>query len=494
VSPPPGARVLHRLGGPVRRRLFLKFAVATIGIGLVANGLVLSAYRQYRESQAIGEVAGEIATVASRVGRPLVGYLAREDLKPARDLLAVFAAFPYVICADATSAGTEAVASWPVIGCTRIKRAGEDVRITLPAAGAPAELLVRFDRDRALEDVRREFGILGTLAGIGGLAILLPALLTFLLIINRPLARMLAAIEEFKLHDIPRRVDYRSEDEIGRVVQSYNLMLDREVQRVTEVRNAHQAILESVSYASRIQRGLLPPPSRLETLFAEVAVLWEPRDVVGGDFYWVSSAGPRTTIAVVDCTGHGVPGAFLTLVAVSTLERIVGERADLAPAEILRRLNDLIRRLLNQDVAEPASNDGMDAAICQIDPSARRMVFAGARLSLLLDQAGRLTRIQGDRISIGYADSPASPRFRETTIPLDETTRLFLVTDGITDQPGGPKGLAFGFRRLVRGLTEHQGAPLARALEGVASSLAAYAAREPRRDDLTLIGFRPKLD
>jgi serine phosphatase RsbU (regulator of sigma subunit) len=223
-------------------------------------------------------------------------------------------------------------------------------------------------------------------------------------------------------------------------------------------------------------------------------VLWEPRDVVGGDFYWVSPAGPKTTIAVFDCTGHGVPGAFLTLVAVSTLERIVGESSDLAPAEILRRLNRLIRRLLNQDLAEPASNDGMDAAICQIDKAARTLVFASARLSLLVERSGRLTRLQGDRISIGYADSPADPHFHETTVPLDDTTRLFLVTDGLTDQPGGAKGLAFGFRRLVRTLADHQGEPLAGALEGVKSALAAYTAREPRRDDLTLVAFRPRLD
>lgn len=477
----------------VRRHLFVKFVLVTLGLGFVANGVVLSIYYQHRRTQVIGEAAAEIATITNRIGRPIARYLAVGELAPARDLLAVFAALPYAVCADLfTTTGAPAL-SWPAIGCARIRRPGEEIRIDLPAADGAASLMVRYNRALVLANLNREFLVLIGIGVIGGLAILLPAIATFLLIINRPLARLLGAIEQFQRHEEPTHVHHRSEDELGQVIQSYNMMIDREVQRVAQIRNAHRSIVESVTYASRIQRGLLPRAERLQACFADAAVLWEPRDVVGGDIYWVSASPRRTTVAVLDCTGHGVPGGFMTMVAISTLERIVAERDDLSPAEILRRLNGLMRRLLNQDVPDPASNDGMDAAICQIDAANRTIAFAGAKLSLLLARGDAVTRIRGDAISIGYADSPPDPCFRETTLPLTDPTRIFLATDGMVGQPGGARRMAFGYRRLMRLIAERADAPLERVLHGLKAEFAAYAGDEPRRDDMTVVAFAPRL-
>ena len=295
---------------------------------MVANGVVLLVFYQYRQAHVIGSAATEIATVANRIAGPVAGYLATDELGPARDLLGVFAAFPYIICADFGIGDDPPMVSWPALGCVRIKRAGEDVWIDVPAAAGPAYLMVRYDPATVLADLHREFLILLGLAFIGGLAIILPAVAAFRWTINRPLTHMLTAIERFEHHDRTARVDHRSEDEIGQVVRSYNAMLDREVERLAEIRKAHNAIVESVSYASRIQRGLLPPNEHLVASFADVAVLWQPRDVVGGDIYWVAEAGPRTTLALLDCTGHGVPGGFMTMIAVATLERVFGESED----------------------------------------------------------------------------------------------------------------------------------------------------------------------
>jgi serine phosphatase RsbU (regulator of sigma subunit) len=460
---------------------------------MVANGIVLLAYAQYRQAYAIGSVAAEIATVANRIALPLAGYAAAGEAGPARDLLAVFAAFPYIVCADFLTGGATPAASWPVIGCARIKRAGEEVRIDVPAAGGPAQLVVRYDRGAVLADLQREFLILGGLALIGGLAILLPAVIAFRWTINRPLGQMLSAIGRFEQHDRSARVDHRSEDEIGRVVQSYNSMLDREVERSAEIQEAHHAIVESVSYASRIQRGLLPPAERLAASFADFAVLWEPRDVVGGDIYWLSATGPRATLVLLDCTGHGVPGGFMTMVAVSTLERIFGEVDDPGPAAILGRLNALTRSLLNQDVARPTSNDGMDAAVCQIDADGGSAVFAGAHLSLLVARGEQVTRVRGNRASVGYADSPADLRVAETRVPLDRSTRLFLVSDGVIDQPGGARRTAFGYRRLMQAIARHHDGSLEQVLAAVQAELHSYAGAEVRRDDATIVALAPRL-
>lgn len=483
---------LRAIGRLIRRSLFAKFILATIGIGLIANGIALVAFYQYRQALAIGSTAAEIATVANRVGSPVARYMAADDPAPARDLLAVFAAFPYVICADFMR-GDEVAVSWPVIGCARINRTGEELRIPIAAASVPAGLVVRYDPGQALAELHREFMMLAGLALVGGIAIILPAVVAFRRTINRPLSRMLAAIGRFEQHDLTARVGYRSEDEIGQVTRSYDAMLDLEVKRVTEIREAHQSIVESVSYASRIQRGLLPQAQRLATTFADFAVLWQPRDVVGGDIYWVSTTGRLPMIVLLDCTGHGVPGGFMTMLAISTLERVLAEHDDLGPAELLGRLNALTRNLLNQDIANPSSNDGMDAAACQIDAASGSAIFAGAHLSLLVAQGDRVRRVRGDRTSIGYADSPADLELTETRVPLDHATRLLLVSDGVTDQPGGQRQIAFGHQRLQRSIARHAASSLEQLLESVKADFDAYTEGEVRRDDVTMVAIAPRL-
>jgi serine phosphatase RsbU (regulator of sigma subunit) len=304
---------------------------------------------------------------------------------------------------------------------------------------------------------------------------------------------MLSAIERFEQNDLTARVDYDAPDEIGQVTRSYDTMLDREVARGAEIREAHHAIVESVSYASRIQRGLLPRPERLAASFADFAVRWEPRDVVGGDIYWVSAAARLPTIVLLDCTGHGVPGGFMTMLAISTLERVCAQHDDLGPAELLGRLNALTRTLLNQDGPGPSSNDGMDAAAVQIDAANGIATFAGAHLSLIVVQGDRVRRVRGDKASIGYADSPADLRLAEARVPLDRATRLVLVSDGVIDQPGGPKQIAFGYERLRRSIARHRAGSLEDVLAGLKAEFDSYTQGEPRRDDVTMIAVAPRL-
>nr|WP_281358281.1 SpoIIE family protein phosphatase [Hongsoonwoonella zoysiae] len=268
-------------------------------------------------------------------------------------------------------------------------------------------------------------------------------------------------------------------------------MLDREVERVSEIREAHKAILDSVTYATRIQRGLLPTQEQIAAAFSEAAVIWQPRDLVGGDIYWIFSSGKRTTVALLDCTGHGVPGGFMTMLAIATLERIFTENESLTPGTILTLLSDLTRGLLNQDTKEASSNDGMDAAICQIDAATGKAVFAGARLSLLHLKDGKVERIKGDRISLGYPDTRKSPRFTETALEIGENSSLFMLSDGLTDQIGGKKRIAFGYRRTMKLIETHATQSLREILNTLESRLNDYSRNEPRLDDLTVVAFRP---
>jgi serine phosphatase RsbU (regulator of sigma subunit) len=352
-------------------------------------------------------------------------------------------------------------------------------------------MLVRMDEAILANELRTEVGVVVALGLLGGLALILAGGFAFLWLINRPLSRMLQAIERFERHDDPQRVGYRSADEIGRVVASYNAMLDREVERVTEIREAHREIVDSVTYATRIQQGLLPTPEQCAEAFGDFAVIWQPRDLVGGDIYWVRRSGAITTVAVIDCTGHGVPGGFMTMLAIATLERIFAEDDTLTPGEAMSRLSDLTRMLLNQDQAGGASNDGMDAAMCRIDVAAEEMVFAGARLSMLLANGGQVQRIRGDRISLGYPDTPAGPRFTEHKLRLDNGATALIATDGLIDQLGGPKRRAFGYRRAMAELQAHMDASANDLIAVLSRAFEEYVGAEERLDDLTVLAFRP---
>jgi serine phosphatase RsbU (regulator of sigma subunit) len=485
-------RVRAALSLFIRRRLFLKYILFTLLIGVTLNAVVLAVYSEYRRDKQTGQIAAEIATVANRIARP-ASALVREGKTPrVRELLAVFAAFPYAICADLyMNADERPTSSWPVIGCARIKKPGRELDVALPGAGPGVTMRVRIDPNVLAAELMAELLVLGALGTIGGLALVLAGVVAFLLFINHPLSLLLTSIELFERHDDPQPVAYQSMDEIGQVVSSFNMMLKREVERVSEIRTAHSLILDSVTYASRIQGGLLPTKQQLTDAFAESSLIWQPRDTVGGDIYWLHSRGSRTTVALLDCTGHGVPGGFMTMLAIATLERIFTEDENMSPADLLSRLSDLTRGLLNQDVANPLSNDGMDAAVCQIDRNSAEGIFAAARLSLILCGDGQVKRLRGDRISLGYADTPARPRFKETTFPVKLGTKLFLTTDGIIDQPGGERKIAFGYRRFMDVIDAHQAQSLEAILGALEREFAAYAGHETRRDDVAVLAFRP---
>ncbi len=479
------------IAGFIGRHIFIKYLLATLLIGVTGNALVLLFYSQYRQADQSGRIASEIATVANRLARPAAKLAQRGDISQARDLLSIFAAYPYVICVDLLlEADKELAVSWPVIGCSRINKPGHELDVALPGAGSGASMHVRIDPVTLGRRLKGEFAVLLVLGTVGGLALTAAGIMAFLWFINRPLKLLLNSIELFEQNDDPRLVDYRSEDEIGKVISSYNIMLDREVERVSEIRDAHNSILDSVAYATRIQRGLLPTAEQLAAAFAEFSELWRPRDLVGGDIYWVHTRTKSTTVVLLDCTGHGVPGGFMTMLAIASLERIFSEDEYLTPGKVLTRLSDLTKGLLNQNSENAQSNDGMDAGICMLENGSSEGIFAGAHLSMTVCSAQGISRIRGDRMSLGYTDTPVGPQFQEVRFHLQEDTRMFMHTDGITDQIGGPRHIAFGYNLLAKLIQRHSGRDLATTLAAIEAEISNYAGDEPRRDDLTVLAFR----
>ncbi|WP_019937206.1 SpoIIE family protein phosphatase [Bordetella sp. FB-8] len=258
--------------------------------------------------------------------------------------------------------------------------------------------------------------------------------------------------------------------------------------------------MQSIEYASVIQRAMLRAPS--ETLAAaakDCALAWEPRDVVGGDFYHFSAHENGWFGAVADCTGHGVPGAFMTLIASSALIKAIEQLGPRDPAALLAAVNRSVKTLLSQvrdSVSTPQSDDGLDAAFFWFDAQRRELCFSGARIAMHILKPGQeqFEVLPGQRKGVGYIDSPADHVWTQSTTALPEGSLLFITTDGLTDQIGGPRQIAFGKRRTADIILAHRADPATLICEKLQQALAQWqnTGREPqnRRDDLTLFFAR----
>ncbi|CAA7619138.1 Stage II sporulation E [Magnetospirillum sp. LM-5] len=258
-----------------------------------------------------------------------------------------------------------------------------------------------------------------------------------------------------------------------------------------ELERASRDINDGIRYASRIQTALLPDQGALAGLVDELAIGWQPLDMVGGDYYWAGTFGNRGVIAVMDCTGHGVPGAFMTAVVASSFSRVLHHHGHDDPAEILTQLNRLVKSALRQDRETAVSNDGLDAGICVIDRGAGTVTWAGANLPLLVGKGGEIELLRGDRMSLGYQDSPEDYRFTSHQLACEPGTAFYLFTDGVIDQVGGENRRLFGRRRLQQMLAENADRPLTEQMDLLFQRLGQWRGDERRRDDMTFVAFRP---
>lgn len=258
--------------------------------------------------------------------------------------------------------------------------------------------------------------------------------------------------------------------------------------RTGELEDRNRSIQDSIDYALTLQTALLPPRADMEALLGEHFALWCPRDTVGGDFYWVRQV-PGGVLAVVgDCTGHGVPGALMTMSATAMLDHIADDICHDDPAQILTELGRLIGQTFSNRPTG-ALSDGLDAAVLFISP-AQGIRFAGARLSLYVAAAGQVTEYRGTRRTLDAAGSGSHRPFETHTVPLSPGAMAYIATDGYFEQPGGTRGLPMGREQMKRWLAEASGLPAEAQHQRLYGALMAYAGPEALRDDVTLLGFR----
>jgi serine phosphatase RsbU (regulator of sigma subunit) len=262
-----------------------------------------------------------------------------------------------------------------------------------------------------------------------------------------------------------------------------------------ELEKQHEIVVDSIRYASRLQKAQLPRLQRLAGYFESFHAIWEPRDTIGGDVWWASMPDERgrITLAVADSTGHGVPGAMLSVLVSTSLEKIYAGNSSLDPASALMALDVSLRVALNQDSDDAESDDGCDAAIVRIDPAAREIEFAGAKLGLLRARAdGSIERLPASRLSLGYRDAPhEKPQLHRFYYEQGES--FVIVSDGFTDQVGSREGpaRAYGYRRLHKLLERVKDQPAAGIAEAMRLDLADWQGAQLRRDDVTAVVFKP---
>ncbi len=258
-----------------------------------------------------------------------------------------------------------------------------------------------------------------------------------------------------------------------------------------EAQEASQLILQSLRYASRIQSAILPAREELALITADHFLMWEPRDIVGGDFFWFQPINDGYFIIVGDCTGHGVPGAFMTLIACGILDRLLMGTHDNKPSSVLAGLHRRVQSLLGQNRDSGETDDGLEAGVCFISPSKQEIIFAGARLSLWKSSADDVIEIKGDRNGLGYRRYAQEATFTDLTFPLNTRDAFYLTTDGLIDQIGGPDGRSFGKRRFRALLKRNQGAPMQEQSESLRQTFSEFQGKQIRRDDVTVLGFVP---
>lgn len=305
------------------------------------------------------------------------------------------------------------------------------------------------------------------------------------------------SLQAERLQKANEAINQQKEEIYGQAVVLQKI--NSEIQEKNEVLVDQNLIIEkknkdtmaSITYASRIQSALLPFASRLNKAFESHFVFYLPRDVVSGDFYWYGEVNGKQVIAAVDCTGHGVPGAFMSMLGYSALDDVVLKQQIDQPDKILLQLDRQIQHVLQQE--QTANKDGMDAAICVIDRERNTLAFAGAKNPLLILQGGESTVVKGDIHAIGGLNfKKGEKQFTQHEFSLDTPTTCYLYSDGYQDQFGGPNGRKFLAKRFRNLLIENAELPMNMQSQRLNEELRHWMGEEESQlDDILVIGFRP---
>lgn len=314
---------------------------------------------------------------------------------------------------------------------------------------------------------------------------------------------MILATMLYKSYKNKQRSHVQLEERNKKIEQAYEII---EKNR-DEIALKNKDITDSINYAKRIQQAILPPMTEVKRLFPESFILYRPKAIVCGDFYWFQEKGNKILFAAVDCTGHGVPGAFMSLVGNSLLNQSVNEHHLETPAKILNEMNMGVTGTLRQTYEDSTVRDGMDMALCAIEKDTLKMEFSGANNPVWIvrkktdsePEVGRKTfanethellEIKGDKIPVGIFLDEEMKTFTNHSIQLEKGDMIYVSSDGFADQFGGPKGKKFKYRNLQEKLFMISQEPAETQRDIMKNLLEEWRGNLEQVDDILIIGVR----
>lgn len=344
------------------------------------------------------------------------------------------------------------------------------------------------------------------LLGFGGVFLVIMFIVLFIMFklvdtVVKPVKLLNNTVKDFSNKHMSVRINVVSEDEIGKLGRSFNHMADtiekysrclekKVEERTMELKVKNETIMESIEYASKIQNAIIPDISqRLGISRENCFSIWKPRNTVGGDIFWSKGNDNYAVLAVVDCTGHGVPGAFMSMMVSSILDGISREFKYDRPADILRTINVRIKDVLGQEQKDSEIKDGADLALLCIDKNNKRLVFSGAKLNMFIFSNGDTQVIKGSRYGVGYSWGK-DVHYKDVEVPYIEGGIYYFTTDGFLDQNYEKNKGGIGRRGFISLIEGIYHLPMEEQRNIIENNIKEKVCNVPQRDDITIIGLK----
>lgn len=280
---------------------------------------------------------------------------------------------------------------------------------------------------------------------------------------------------------------FRAMKKENRLLQEKQAAHKQVEKQKTALEEKNLSLTDSINYAQRIIKALLPEKKEFYRIFPESFILLKPKDIVSGDFYWFEEEQNNIYLAAIDCTGHGVPGSFMSILGINLFRDI--DKSEKDPAKILNKMNKDLKFILQKRSDEV--KDGMDLSLCIINKSQKTLNFTGAKNPLYLIRDDELTQFKADRYSIGQADEKKSQFFNSQKFTLRRNDVIYMFSDGYTDQFGGVEGKKFKFRRFRQLLLSIYQKPFIEQKQILDRTIAEWRGEIEQVDDILVMGLRP---
>jgi serine phosphatase RsbU (regulator of sigma subunit) len=272
------------------------------------------------------------------------------------------------------------------------------------------------------------------------------------------------------------------------------LLLNKKTNKILKSKNEiieekNKSITDSINYAKRLQNAILPSAEVVNSILPEHFILYEPKDIVSGDFYWVSGHENKFMVAAIDCTGHGVPGALLSIVGHNAINQSVNEMGITKPSEVLNSMNTIIKKILHQDKGSDI-RDGMDMALCTFDNLTNILEYCGANNPIYLVCDGKLNIIKASKLTVGSLQEDVKTSPENHIISMKKGECFYIFSDGYADQFGGNDNKKFKTSRMQELLLSLKDQPMPQQKKIIRETFMNWKGSNEQVDDVLVIGVR----